>query len=233
MKKQHSILFLTALLAGVLSCQKEEDYRHIRFSKNADIPADMAVDLGLSVNWRSGNLGAASAEDDGNFYAWAETVYDKERYDWNSYEHWGAFGLLKYNLTQGGNVDNQVYIRPEDDPATKELGGKWRVPTAEEWRELISHCTCEVATLHGVVGYKLTSKLRNSHRGKYIFIPASGSIDGTERDYDSCLYWSSRLWDGNSSYAFGCLFKSDDTIFHHAEVSRNIGLPIRAVQDKL
>ena len=42
------------------------------------------VDLGLSVNWATFNIGAAKPEDYGNYYAWGETS-TKSRYTWSNY----------------------------------------------------------------------------------------------------------------------------------------------------
>lgn len=56
-----------------------------------------AVDLGLSVKWAPCNLGAASPEEYGDYYAWGE-VEPKDYYSWATYK-WckGAYDkLTKY-----------------------------------------------------------------------------------------------------------------------------------------
>ena len=36
-----------------------------------------------------------------------------------------------------------MILDPEDDVAHVKWGGKWRMPTAEEWEELMEDCTWE------------------------------------------------------------------------------------------
>ena len=55
---------------------------------------------------------------------------------------------------------------PDDDAATVNLGGKWRLPTQKEAQELISQCTYVEKNLNGVSGYEFTGK-----NGKTLFFP--------------------------------------------------------------
>ena len=46
------------------------------------------VDLGLSVNWATCNIGASKPEEYGNYYAWGETqAKDKDDYSWETYKY--------------------------------------------------------------------------------------------------------------------------------------------------
>ena len=155
------------------------------------------VDLGLSVNWATCNVGADKPEDSGDFFAWGETspYYEsldplvwkegKERgYNRNSasdnYNDRGSvFGTkqpapastsAKYSIETGAKQQ----LDPEDDAAHVNWGGSWRMPTMEECQELIDNCTWEATARNGVKGYEVKSKTN----GNSIFLPAAGNYVG-------------------------------------------------------
>ncbi len=173
------------------------------------------VDLGLSVKWASYNLGASALEDYGDYFAWGETE-PKENYSWSTYK-WCMNGsssqLTKYctNSSYGYNgfTDNKTVLDPEDDAATVNLGGRWRMPTSSEFNELSTQCTWQWTTLNGVYGRKVTSK-KSGYTNKWIFLPAAGFRDGA-RLYSAGdgYYWSSSLYTGSPSSAYFVYFDSD------------------------
>ena len=151
------------------------------------------VDLGLSVNWATCNVGASKPEQFGNYYAWGETETNKEKYVESTYKFGPWDKLTKYNTRPGyGIVDNKTRLEKTDDVAYMKLGGNWRIPTNSEWTELREKCTWVWTTLNGVKGYKVTSK----KNGNSIFLPAAGDRAGTwQNDVGSKgAYWSSSLF---------------------------------------
>ncbi len=157
------------------------------------IIAPEIVDLGLSVKWASFNLGASQPEEYGYYYAWGETSpktdYSRHTYKWlydTTY-----YALTKYcnNTSFGynGYMDGITVLDAEDDVAQVTLGGLWRMPTKDEWSELME-CTSTVTTLNGVNGRLITGPNGNS-----IFLPASGYYYGTSfsRVGSRGYYWSS------------------------------------------
>ncbi len=167
-------------------------------TKKLQLPSG-AVDMGLSVKWRSTNLGATNPEEYGGYYQWAGTrdVSDTNIYldlDNCPYHTGSSFirGWIKYNTESSyGTVDNKTTLEPSDDAATVKLGGKWRMPTDAEWTELSNNCTWAWTTLNGVAGYVVTS----NKNGNSIFLPAAGyrSADCLRSvGFDGC-YWSSSL----------------------------------------
>lgn len=68
-----------------------------------------AVELGLSVDWASCNLGAESPEEFGNYYAWGE-ISPKEEYCWATYRYSDASGkrFSKYNMSAGYYVEKEL-----------------------------------------------------------------------------------------------------------------------------
>ena len=177
------------------------------------IPAG-AVDLGLSVYWASCNIGASKPEEYGDYYTWGdvETHYsskdpltwkeDKEGYYYSTYKWFSSTPkIIKYCTDSwaeewggSGAPDNKTVLEtgPDgDDVASKTLGGKWRMPTKEEWEELLTKCTVTWTTKNGVNGALITASNGNS-----IFLPAAGQGNEEYLGYlygDYCYYWSSSL----------------------------------------
>ena len=140
---------------------------------------DGAVDMGLSVAWASCNIGAGAPEVVGSLYAWGE-VETKDAYEWGNYK-WGSPSYLtKYNSDPYvGKVDNLVVLEPEDDIAHMKLGGNWRMPTKEQYQELINNCSWSWMEYNGVMGYTVTSNIT----GNRLFFPVTESKKGE--------YWTS------------------------------------------
>lgn len=160
------------------------------------------VDLGLSVNWATCNIGAENPEDYGDYYAWGETK-TKMTYSYSTYKYgkYGADGYYytKYcnKITEGynGYCDNKLILDPNDDVAHVIWGGDWRIPTPDEWRELYYNCSWEWTKHNDVYGYKVTSK-KDGYTTKSIFLPAAGEIDGSSLiNEDSGCYWLNTLED--------------------------------------
>ena len=126
------------------------------------------VDLGLPSNtlWATCNVGAASSEEYGDYFAWGETQ-PKTLYDWNTYQYYDGSSLTKYNESDGLTT-----LLPEDDAATANWGDDWRMPTEEEWWELCDNTTITWTTRNGVGGRLFTATNGNS-----IFLPAGGEYN--------------------------------------------------------
>lgn len=159
------------------------------------------VDLGLSVNWATCNVGASKPEDYGYYYAWGE-VETKDSYLWDNYsfrasgDSYNNAKYSKYN-TDGsrGTVDNKITLDPEDDVAHVKWGGSWRMPTNSELEELIANCSWTWTTLNGVNGYRITSK-KPGYTDNSIFLPVAGCYSDNDIDYAGIYgcYWSSSLF---------------------------------------
>ena len=187
-----------------------------------DVNGHDLVDLGLPSGtlWATMNVGASSPEENGNYYAWAETEV-KESYDWNNYHYCnGTYNTVnKYThwsdyFTRGGvRADNYTTIRTTDDAASVNWGGVWRIPSYGEWEEIISssYCIWTWKTLNGIDGYEVKSK----SNGSTIFLPHSG-------------YWSSSL---NLKYCYKAWGFSVDENYYKSNdgYHRCQGLSVRPV----
>jgi len=161
------------------------------------------VDLGLSVNWATFNVGAISPEDYGAYYSWGEVDIQDTEYKW--YYNGDYKNLTKYNTDDSyGTVDNKITLDPEDDVAHVKWGGNWRMPTDTEVQELLNNCTWTWMTINGVNGCRVTSN-KDGYTDRSIFLPATGYklysksvVVGTEGHY-----WSSSLDWGLPYYSDG------------------------------
>lgn len=143
---------------------------YVDFSEKAPDPtvsAGAVVDLGLSVYWCSCNVGAESPEEYGDYYAWGETK-PKSSYRRENYSYYNTETETYTDI--GENISGTEY-----DAATVNLGSDWKMPTKDEFQELLDNCIWEWTQISGVNGYKITGSNGNS-----IFIPATGtSVTGT------------------------------------------------------
>lgn len=140
---------------------------------------ELYVDLGLSVKWAKHNLGASDDSDYGDPYAWGE-LHTKDVYSWGTY-YFNPSGNGS-TFTKYTGSDYSV-LQPEDDAAYAMFGGKFRMPTTEEWVELVDNCTWSRFTLNGVTVMRATSN-KTGYTDRSIILPtASGSA----------YYWSSSL----------------------------------------
>ena len=178
--------------------------------------AGTAVDMGLSVKWSSLNLGATKPEEFGYSFAWGET--------WpKNYCNWSTYDVMTY-YANGKEFKDFAYV---DDAARAALGGKWRIPTKDEWIELRSKCFCTWTTVNGVNGIMVTGQNGNS-----IFLPAIGSDScATTKGYFLYHYWSSSKGWSKPEYALG-FYLSDDESFNHipqCDIERIIVCSVRPV----
>ena len=174
---------------------------------NVQIAGVESVDLGLSVNWATFNIGATAPEGYGDFFAWGE-IATKQDYSWATYSMCGgtSMTMTQYNtLDRYGTVDGRTKLfydefmgQYSDDVACRKWGGEWRMPTLEEQDEIRTECTWTWTTVNGVQGCKAVSK-KAGYEGNWIFFPAAGYMQGTSLMYQgtSGYFWSSEI---NPSY---------------------------------
>ena len=202
------------------------------------------VDLGLpsGLKWATCNVGATKPEEFGDYYAWGETetyyssldpltwkVGMEDGYAWSNYQFGtsdeGPFS--KYNATDKLTT---LETGPNgDDVASKVLGGSWRMPTHDEWWELMNYCTWEWKTTAD--GYDCNGYLVFGN-GNSIFLPAAGQFQGDQFSGSGSAgrYWTSSMTEvsmyRNADQAKIAL---DETAIVLA--NRCYGLSIRAVTE--
>ena len=190
-------------------------------------PVPESVDLGLTVNWASFNVGASKPDEYGKYYAWGE-LYSKNDYSWNTYRWGDGSKLTKYNLSSSyGNVDNKSVLEKEDDIAHAQFGEGWRLPTKAEQYELCMKCEWTWTTSYGVPGHIVTGTNGNS-----IFLPATGYM--LDSDFylvgTAGYYWSSSLEANNSTGASIIYFATGRA--NYSGGYRYYGFSVRAVAEQ-
>lgn len=203
-------------------------------------PPSGSVDLGLSVFWAPCNLGASKPTEYGDYYQWAGTkdVSDTSiNLDWrNCPYHTGSdenSGWTKYNTKSSyGTVDNRTVLEAMDDAVSAYVGGNWRMPTIDEWNELLNtdNCSWTWTTIDGVNGCKVQSK-KSGYTDNWIFLPAAGyrSNDCLSGVGSYGNYWSSSLRTAVPSYAYDMGFTSDS--FSGYNGIRYFGRSVRPVSE--
>ena len=191
------------------------------------------VDLGLpsGLLWATCNVGAINSTDYGNYYAWGETA-TKEIYSWNTYRYSnGDYNTLtKYcnNSSYGNNgfTDELTTLDAADDAATANWGSAWRMPTFDEFVELITSCT---VTYLDYPEYEVPGRLFVGPNGNSIFLPrASERSDNDMFNPVPAHYWSSSLYTGIPSCAWQLYFDSDSSFMHYSGY-RSYGRSVRPV----
>lgn len=134
------------------------------------------VDLGLpsGLKWATCNVGADLPEEYGDYYAWGEVKTKSSYTEENS---------VTYRKPLSNISGNPTY-----DVARKKWGSSWRMPTDDEFRELLGECKWQETRQGGKNGYEVIGSNGNS-----IFLPAAGNRCESELSSvgtDVC-YWSS------------------------------------------
>ncbi len=191
------------------------------------------VDLGLPSGtlWATYNIGASKPEEVGDYFSWGETE-KKDYYNWSSYKwcisnNGGLDFLTKYNSGHryNGKIDNLQTLLTQDDVASAKWGSEWRMPTNEEFQELIDNCQYSWTKYNGVYGAKFTAPNGNS-----MFLPVGGYYESsTIFDADNRgFYWSSSLVNEYEFCALNVFFRSEGININIG--NRRLGFPVRSVR---
>ena len=230
-RKRFYLIAAVALLSvGLSSCGKDDNNGS---DSNGSATVGEWVDLGLpsGLLWASHNVGTTNPEGYGDFFAWGETQ-PKSYYEWETYNLAnGSFEqLTKYcssaSYGLNGYTDNLVTLEPADDAAAFKVGGGARIPTRADWNELKEHTTSTWTTSNGVRG-----RLYTAPNGKSIFLPAAGTIWGSDHHYADSYgyYWSASL-DAEETYYAWCFYFNSGQEGGIDYNGRDDGMPVRAVR---
>ena len=133
------------------------------------------LDLPSGLKWAKCNVGAEKETDYGDYFQWGLTTpntADDCTLESYRYCNGSDITLTKYNnISFFGTVDNITTLKTTDDTATQIMGSEWRMPTKDDFQELLDNTDSEWTQVNGVNGRKFTSKTDTS---RYIFIPAAG-----------------------------------------------------------
>ena len=111
-----------------------------------DKAQDEYVDLGLSVEWATCNVGAATPTEVGYYYIWN-----------SNNAKWSVF-------------KDRIFQKAEGDITRLQQGEDWRTPSNDEMIELLSYCTWTWIQNTRSCGFKVTSNIKG-FTDRSIFIP--------------------------------------------------------------
>ena len=163
------------------------------------------IDMGLPSHtlWATRNVGANAPEEWGHYFQWGDPkgngsdVNDGRICDWKHLLYYDDEGEI---FTKYTGFDGLKELEETDDMATRNWGKDWRMPSKEQFEELIDVSGkgyTEIAKnsdggyiveMKGVKGLKIVSKKNKN----YLFLPAAGyRVDNHFYDGGSeGLYWS-------------------------------------------
>ncbi len=147
----------------------------------------------------------------------------------------------------------KTILDPEDDAAYVKWGGDWRMPTNDEFKELLDNCYWKWVTsynnksVNGYIVYKLKDEKDVGHFGDsqynpagnysisdpHIFLPAAGAYDENgynEKEQTGTAfggYWSSSLYLDLPPAAFNLQF--NPYYASQSNTFRSSGYPVRPV----
>ena len=209
--------------------------------------------------WAECNVGASEPEEYGYYFWWGDTVgYTRSGGTWDERTSrfydvtWvSSTGEQMSNspfpdsdsspttcptmnkdnstLQSEGWIDATTNLVAAHDAATAHLGAPWRMPTYQEYDDLINNCTTTWIT-NGVKGRLVTGT--GAYANRSIFLPATG-YGITTNLYNTAsqgYYWSSTPHPGRLSYAWRLHFTSKSFSQQYSNY-RYYGQPVRPVRD--
>lgn len=207
-------LFAGVFLAGLTSIYAQ--------TLSGNLNGHEYIDLGLpsGTKWATMNVGADSNNILGGYFAWGEVTtkaeYGKDVQTYNK----DASALLAASI-----INEDGYLTPEYDAATKNWGEGWRTPKKKDFDELIENC--EWVWDKEKVGYIVKGKNGNS-----IFLPAAGNYFGNSlKEAGYGRYWCASVDESNTFRSWCLCFHSISKYMSNGSYGRYFGRPIRPVTD--
>ncbi len=176
-------------------------------TKTTSFPVPGHVDLGLSIEWATWNIGAATEYEYGSYVAWGDPTCVNESFLSSDYPH-----------------HVETIAGTSYDPATVQWGENWRMPTMAEWKELCAlPRTLVVDNNTGFAYYRITGR-----NGKSIVLPLAGVINGPgslKYQGQASYYWSSE----ETTQAEAACCDISDYSLTEKSYNKALHMPVRAV----
>lgn len=182
----------------------EEKYGEVKSFTTSSQTVEF-VDLGLSVEWATVNIGALNPEETGGLYGYGDR---------------SLFNIS----TQAADYTHDDIQGGENDLASLFIPGAF-TPSKAQMDELVSNTTAEYTQVNGVNGYRFTAANGNS-----IFLPVTGSRTGETVSSEGTLgaYWTANLDEIDADHASALSFNEGSVKVSSANLYE--GLAIRPVR---
>lgn len=196
----NEVLYISAY---VICSDKEFHSEITSLDAFTDIGAKVkTVDLGLpsGTKWAEFNIGAKSILDYGGYYAWGEVIETSEAYSFytESYTYVDEEGFTVTVPESYDDLGTNI-AKTEYDVAYITWGGKWQMPSRDDFYELFANTTKEIVQKNGVCG-----ELRIGRNGNSIFLPYGGNYGKNEsRDNIQAFNRIGYYWESTINYPKG------------------------------
>lgn len=182
----------------------------------------MYVDLGLpsGTKWATMNVGEGG-------------LFLEPYYAWGALSEYNSYSKIRYEHRTGKeNLTDGTSLNISYDIARQQWGGRWRLPTLDNFRELVNECNMTWCS----IGSPRRAILVTGPNGNKIVLPVVGYYKDDEIRDDRFLahYWTSTLYKDNPERAWAIFFGEEDdekvSVFNRIDPrDRFQGLSIRPV----
>lgn len=182
----------------------------------------MYVDLGLpsGTKWATMNVGEGA-------------LFMEPYFAWGALSEYNTYSKLRYqHRTANDNLTKGSALNPDFDIARQNWGGRWRMPTLDNFTELVHECVLTWCSL----GNRRRAILVTGPNGKKIVLPVVGYYKDDEIRDDGFMayYWTSNLYADYPERAWSIFFGEEDdakvSVFNRIDPrDRYQGLSIRPV----
>ena len=225
---------------NVSVCEDDKDYDlHINDIGTIGTYVEIA-----GTKWSTKNIGALTITDYGKYFAWGDiSGYTPDQVGSGEGQKYFAWADYKYNdgtadptaenMTKYNETDGLRVLELSDDSAFAAWGGKWRIPTREQFAALGTATTSAYTNNYmgsGVKGIVLTDKTDSS---KKLFFPAAGfAREGTMNQVNNYGYYRGRTLSSRILNPYDLYFTTSYTVWGNDGSYRRTGFTIRPVLDE-
>ncbi len=217
-----SLTMQKALVIGIPIFNRDGNLYYLSSEGKFNINGHKFIDLGLPSGtlWAECNVGAASATEAGDYFAWGETE-PKESYSSNNYK-WSNDECLSFTKYD----EEGLTLEPEDDVARVKWGAPCCMPAWDNFQELVENCLWYYENKDGIRVWKLVS----TKNGNYIYLPAVGAKQDKEgyNGHDA-YYWVNSEGKVLGSGMGDCLWGEPIMKAQRYIMLRSCGLSVRPV----
>ena len=182
----------------------------------------MYVDLGLpsSTMWATMNVGEGG-------------LFLEPYYAWGALAEYNTYSKIRYDhLNSKETLTDGMRLNLSHDIARQQWGGRWRMPTLDDFKELAQECSMTWCSL----GNRRRAILVTGPNGNKIVLPVTGYYKDSEirDDRFQAYYWTSSLYNDNTERAWAIFLGEEDdekvSVFNRIDPRERFqGLSVRPV----
>ena len=182
----------------------------------------MYVDLGLpsGTMWATMNVGEGG-------------LFLEPYYAWGALSEYNTYSKIRYdNRNSKENLTDGMRLNLTHDIARQQWSGRWRMPTLDDFTELVQECSMTWCSL----GNRRRAILVTGPSGNKIVLPVTGYYKDSEifDDRFQAYYWTSNLYKDNPERAWAIFFGEEDdenvSVFNRIDPRERFqGLSVRPV----